>query len=80
MAFKSALLLALAAVAVASPAPHGGKPDDKPTHAPRCPKTTTVEFDKSVPDKEDFPRTKVDICYDDKSLHLSFKAFEETYA
>ncbi|KAI1381202.1 hypothetical protein F4677DRAFT_402396 [Hypoxylon crocopeplum] len=38
----------------------------------------TVEYSKSVPDKAAFPKTKVDVCYDDKSIHITFTALEET--
>ncbi|KAI2617286.1 hypothetical protein GGS26DRAFT_576731 [Hypomontagnella submonticulosa] len=38
----------------------------------------TVQYNKSVPNKTDFPKTQVDVCYDDKSIRLTFTAFEET--
>ncbi|OTA65354.1 hypothetical protein K449DRAFT_392461 [Hypoxylon sp. EC38] len=38
----------------------------------------TVQYANSVPDKGDFPKTQVDICYDDTSIHITFTAFEET--
>lgn len=38
----------------------------------------SVSYDKSVPDKADFPKTQVDICYDDTSIHITFTAFNET--
>ncbi|KAK2746349.1 hypothetical protein FQN57_003231 [Myotisia sp. PD_48] len=46
---------------------------------PRCPKKATATYDKSVPDKKRFPRTEVDLCYDNDSMHFTFKAFEEKY-
>ncbi|KAI0182103.1 hypothetical protein GGR52DRAFT_67496 [Hypoxylon sp. FL1284] len=38
----------------------------------------TVQYNKSVPNLTDFPLTQVDVCYDDKAIHLTFTAFEET--
>ncbi|KAI1403323.1 hypothetical protein F4819DRAFT_451628 [Hypoxylon fuscum] len=38
----------------------------------------SVQYSKSVPDLNDFPKTQVDVCYDDTSIHITFTAFEET--
>ncbi|KAI0131548.1 hypothetical protein F4814DRAFT_406450 [Daldinia grandis] len=38
----------------------------------------TVQYDRSMPDKASFPKTQIDICYDDTSIHATFTAFEET--
>ncbi|KAI0884559.1 uncharacterized protein GGS22DRAFT_188768 [Annulohypoxylon maeteangense] len=38
----------------------------------------SVSYDKTVPDKASFPKTQVDVCYDDTSIHITFTAFEET--
>ncbi|KAI2602314.1 hypothetical protein GGR54DRAFT_624752 [Hypoxylon sp. NC1633] len=47
--------------------------------APSCSAGSgTVHYDKSVPDKGQFPKTQVDVCYDDTSVHVTFTAFEET--
>lgn len=45
---------------------------------PACPETACVEYSKSVPDLTAFPRTRVDACYTDTSIALTFTAFEET--
>ncbi|KAI0008417.1 hypothetical protein F4779DRAFT_587214 [Xylariaceae sp. FL0662B] len=37
----------------------------------------TLQYNKSVPDKVDFPLTQVDACYEDTSIRLTFTAFEE---
>ncbi|KAI0376394.1 hypothetical protein F5Y04DRAFT_266456 [Hypomontagnella monticulosa] len=37
----------------------------------------TIQYNKSVPNKTDFPKTQVDVCYNDKSIHLTFTAFDE---
>ncbi|KAI1098037.1 hypothetical protein F4804DRAFT_141116 [Jackrogersella minutella] len=38
----------------------------------------SVQYDKSVPDLAAFPKTQVDVCYDDTSIHITFTALEET--
>lgn len=68
--------LAAASVVTASPTPDHHHDD---LRVPRCPRTATAKFDKTVPDRCDFPRTHVDLCYDDDSLHMTFKAFEEEH-
>jgi hypothetical protein len=45
---------------------------------PQCPSKATVKYNKSVPEKADFPPTEVDLCYDDSSIQLTFTAFDET--
>lgn len=44
---------------------------------PACPKVGTIRYSKSVPDKKDFPRTQVDLCYTDTKLSLTFTARDE---
>ncbi|KAF5027154.1 hypothetical protein F66182_727 [Fusarium sp. NRRL 66182] len=46
---------------------------------PSCPKTNTITFSKSVPDKTPFPRTQIDLCYTSTSLSLTFTAHDEEY-
>jgi hypothetical protein len=45
---------------------------------PSCPKTGSITYSKSVPDKQDFPPTKVDLCYTDTSIEITFTAEHET--
>lgn len=45
---------------------------------PCCPRKATITYDKSVPDKEPFYLTQVDLCYTDTSLELTFTAYNET--
>lgn len=45
---------------------------------PQCPSVGTAKISQSVPDKTPFPRTEVDLCWDNTSLHLTFRAFAET--
>ncbi|KAF7366383.1 putative domon-like type 9 carbohydrate-binding module domain [Mycena sanguinolenta] len=47
-------------------------------NVPACPKKGTVTYDKSVPDQVAFPRTKVDVCYDDSHIDITFTAYNET--
>ncbi|GAP87928.1 putative carbohydrate-binding family 9-subgroup [Rosellinia necatrix] len=46
---------------------------------PSCEKGTgSVQYDRSVPNgKEKFPLTKVDLCYTDSDIKITFTAFEE---
>ncbi|KAL7624585.1 hypothetical protein AAE478_006152 [Parahypoxylon ruwenzoriense] len=47
--------------------------------APKCSAGKgSVEYSKTVPDQAEFPLTKVDVCYDDTSIHITFTALEET--
>ncbi|KAK4608828.1 Extracellular protein [Fulvia fulva] len=43
-----------------------------------CPSKCNITYDKSVPDLKDFPRTQVDLCYDDNFLNIDFTAYNET--
>jgi hypothetical protein len=45
---------------------------------PCCPRKATITYDKSVPDKEPFYLTQVDLCYTPTSLDLTFTAYNET--
>jgi hypothetical protein len=45
---------------------------------PACPRTGTVTYNKSVPDKQEFPLTQVDLCYTDTSIQITFIAYNET--
>ncbi|KAL1953052.1 hypothetical protein VTO42DRAFT_3724 [Malbranchea cinnamomea] len=74
MRLNSILSCALAAASTVSAGYHRDT-----LRVPACPGKATVKFDKSVPDRRDFPRTHVDLCYDKRSLHLTFKAFEEEH-
>lgn len=44
---------------------------------PACPRVGTITYSKSVPEKKDFPRTQVDLCYTDTKLSLTFTAKDE---
>lgn len=80
MHFNTLLSYGLAAAAtVSTVAAWPAKHHNPSLRVPACPRKATAKFDKSVPDKKPFPRTHVDLCYDKKSLHLTFKAFEEEY-
>ncbi|KFA60727.1 hypothetical protein S40285_04723 [Stachybotrys chlorohalonatus IBT 40285] len=39
---------------------------------------TTIAFDKSVPDRDRFPKTQVGLCYTDTSIMMNFTASNET--
>ncbi|KAH8690247.1 hypothetical protein BGW36DRAFT_390443 [Talaromyces proteolyticus] len=47
-------------------------------HVPKCPRSAVAYVDQSVPDRGPFPMTTVSLCYDDTSIQLAFKAFNET--
>lgn len=47
-------------------------------NVPACPGVGTIKYSKSVPDQTAFPLTKVDLCYTDTSLALTFTAYNET--
>ncbi|KAI1417903.1 hypothetical protein F5Y13DRAFT_150018 [Hypoxylon sp. FL1857] len=71
MKMLSGTLLAVAGAAYATSVPS--------LDAPACSAGKgTVEYSKSVPDKTDFPKTQVDVCYDDTSIHVTFTAYGET--
>ncbi|KAH6888438.1 hypothetical protein B0T10DRAFT_405536 [Thelonectria olida] len=65
-----ASLLAISGVAMSASVPS--------VRVPACPKVGTISYSKSVPDKTDFPLTKVDLCYTKDSISLTFKAYNET--
>src|SRR3569833_277933 len=44
---------------------------------PACPAKSSVKYDRSVPDKDAFPPTQVDLCYDDSAIQLTFTANDE---
>ncbi|PGH18204.1 hypothetical protein AJ79_00541 [Helicocarpus griseus UAMH5409] len=48
---------------------------------PECPKRGIATFNRSVPEKKPFPETKVELCYDAKTLmlHIGFTAYEEEH-
>jgi hypothetical protein len=45
---------------------------------PACPKLGTATYRQSVPDKGSFPLTKVDLCFTDTSIEITFTAKQET--
>jgi hypothetical protein len=47
-------------------------------NVPACPKKATITYNKTVPDLADFPKTQVDLCYDDSSIKITFIAYNET--
>lgn len=75
MLFHSVLLAAFATAATAT---HGNGITVPSLQVPQCPSVGTASYDWSVPDKTPFPLTKVDLCYDTTSIHLTFKAYKET--
>lgn len=46
-------------------------------NVPACPRVGTVRYNKSVPDKQPFPETQVDLCYSDSSIEITFTARDE---
>jgi len=44
---------------------------------PACPGKGTITYDKSVPDKAEFPLTQVDLCYDKTAIVAAFTAYDE---
>lgn len=63
-------LLAIPGLAIATNVPS--------LDVPACPRVGTVSYSKSVPNKTDFPLTKVDLCYTKTSISLTFSAYDET--
>lgn len=55
----------------------GAKCNVPSVDVPACPHVGTIHYSKSVPDKKDFPRTSVDLCYTDTKLSLTFTALDE---
>ncbi|KUI55758.1 hypothetical protein VP1G_03116 [Cytospora mali] len=50
----------------------------KPTlHVPHCPNTGSITYNKSVPDLDPFPETKVSLCYGKSFIHINFTALGE---
>ncbi|KIW07511.1 uncharacterized protein PV09_01476 [Verruconis gallopava] len=45
---------------------------------PACPFKSMINYDKSVPDLEDFPLTQVELCYSAQYIHINFTAYNET--
>ncbi|TFK96151.1 hypothetical protein BDV98DRAFT_576683 [Pterulicium gracile] len=72
------LLASVAAPALASGLPPSPKVRVPSVNVPACPKKATVSYNKSVPDKQPFPNTLVDLCYDNTAIQLTFTAQEET--
>ena len=46
---------------------------------PHCPRTGEVTYNKSVPDMDPFPETKVSLCYGNSFIHINFTALDEEY-
>jgi hypothetical protein len=78
MLFKTALVVAVAAVASASEFHHGPTLEVPNLDVPACPHTSRVQYSKSIPDQTDFPLTQVELCYDNTSIQITFTAFNET--
>lgn len=74
MLLNTVLLAALAA-APALAKKHTSVPSLK---VPACPAKGTVKYSRTVPDKAPFPPTKVDLCYTDSAISLTFTAYNET--
>lgn len=72
------LSAALAGATAASVSPTANKPAVPCLRVPSCPKTASVTYNKSVPDKTDFPTTQVDLCYTNSAIKITFTAKEET--
>ncbi|KAJ6783303.1 hypothetical protein PWT90_02538 [Aphanocladium album] len=72
---RQSIFLATAAASVAAATSKCNVPS---VDVPACPAVGTVRYSKSVPDKKDFPETRVELCYTDTSLAITFKAFNET--
>ncbi|TPX16902.1 uncharacterized protein E0L32_003464 [Thyridium curvatum] len=71
MLSKLTIIPALAALATAAALPS--------VDVPACPSKATVSYDRSMPaPSKPFPLTKVDLCYDDRAIHITFKAYDET--
>jgi hypothetical protein len=75
MAIISSVLLISAALSAVSAYPNGAAVPS--LSVPSCPRRGTVTYNKSVPDKTSFPTTKVDLCYTDHSIEITFTAKEE---
>jgi hypothetical protein len=64
--------------AVAAAAPTYATTDVPSLEVPACPAKGSISYAHSVPDKTEFPRTKVDLCYDDEFIHMTLTALNET--
>ncbi|KAK3181588.1 hypothetical protein K4F52_007143 [Lecanicillium sp. MT-2017a] len=71
---RNAVVAAVAAASLAA----ATKCNVPSVQVPACPAVGTVQYSKSVPDKQDFPLTQVDLCYTDSSLAITFTAYNET--
>ncbi|KAL9058898.1 MAG: hypothetical protein Q9162_001454 [Coniocarpon cinnabarinum] len=45
---------------------------------PACPAKGTLQYNLTDPDRNAFPLTQADLCYDDTSIHITFTAYNET--
>lgn len=45
---------------------------------PACPSKGTVQYNKSMPELDDFPLTQVDLCYEESAIQITFTAYNET--
>lgn len=70
MIFLSSLAFIGAAIAAVGHVPS--------LRVPSCPKTGTVTYNQSVPDKSEFPQTQVDLCYTEHSIEITLTAKQET--
>lgn len=68
----------LATATAASLAAAGSRCKLPSVDVPACPAVGTVRYSKSVPDRDAFPSTQVDLCYTDTSLSMTFTAHNET--
>jgi len=68
----------LVVAAVAAPALAASNISVPSLNVPACPAKGTVTYDKSVPDLAPFPLTKVEVCYDDSHIDITFTAYNET--
>lgn len=78
MLFRSLIIAATAAV-VPTLADADSYGSSLPSlDVPACPSKGTIQYNKSVPNKTDFPLTQVDLCYDTQALRATFTAYNET--
>lgn len=83
MRFVYALIVASAAAVSAAPQKivrSGDDPSVPHLNVPACPDLGSVSYANAVPSTANatFPKTKVALCYDDRFIHITFTALEET--
>ncbi|OKL55828.1 hypothetical protein UA08_08817 [Talaromyces atroroseus] len=73
MRMQQLSILSIPVIAAAS-----GLTDLPSLQVPECPDLATATINQSVPDRTLFPLTTASLCYNESSLQITFKAYNET--